>query len=128
MRQRCDGTTAGKLRGAGPRVTAARVARLATVRERDHLGIGAATSGPRDRADRVSPRAVREDLPTLGAAAPVRRIGPVCAPAPRPNPYDDHGLPAVEAGSRPPGPLPRLFPHPQYLSTTIRLVRKDSHV
>ncbi|MER5407558.1 hypothetical protein [Streptomyces sp. NPDC002769] len=128
MRQRCDGTTAGKLRGAGLRMAAARVARLAVVRERDHLGIGAATSGARDRADRISPRAVGGDLPTLGATGPVRRTRPARTPAPRANPYDDHGLPPDEAWGRAPGPLPRLFPHPQYLSTTIRLVRKDSHV
>jgi hypothetical protein len=48
-RQKRDGTTAEKLRGAGLRVTAARVALLETVRDGDHLRVEAITSGVRDR-------------------------------------------------------------------------------
>ena len=40
---------ADELRGAGLRVTAARVALLETVRHGDHLGIEAITLGVRDR-------------------------------------------------------------------------------
>ena len=51
-------TTAEELRGAGLRVTAARVALLQTVREGDHLDVEAITSGVRERIGHVSVQAV----------------------------------------------------------------------
>ena len=69
-------TTAEVLRGAGLRVTAARVALLNTVREGDHLGVEAITAGVRDRVGHVSLQAVYEALHALTAAGLVRRIEP----------------------------------------------------
>ena len=68
--------TAADLRGAGLRVTAARVALLETVRGGDHLGIEAIASGVRDRIGHVSLQAVYEALHALTAAGLVRRIEP----------------------------------------------------
>jgi len=69
-------TTAEELRGAGLRVTAARVALLETVRHGDHLGIEAITTGVRARVGHVSLQAVYEALHALTAAGLVRRIEP----------------------------------------------------
>ncbi len=69
-------TTAGELRGAGLRVTAARVALLETVRDGDHLGVEAITSGVRDRIGHVSVQAVYDALHALTAAGLIRRIEP----------------------------------------------------
>jgi Fe2+ or Zn2+ uptake regulation protein len=74
-------TTAEALRGAGLRVTAARVALLDTVREGDHLGVEAITAGVRDRVGHVSLQAVYEALHALTAAGLVRRIEPAGSPA-----------------------------------------------
>jgi Fe2+ or Zn2+ uptake regulation protein len=74
-------TTAEVLRGAGLRVTAARVALLETVREGDHLGVEAITAGIRDRVGHVSLQAVYEALHALTAAGLVRRIEPAGSPA-----------------------------------------------
>ena len=74
-------TTAEELRGAGLRVTAARVALLATVRAGDHLGVEAIASGVRDRVGHVSLQAVYEALHALTAAGLVRRIEPAGSPA-----------------------------------------------
>jgi Fur family ferric uptake transcriptional regulator len=74
-------TTAEVLRGAGLRVTAARVALLETVREGDHLGVEAITAGVRDRVGHVSLQAVYEALHALTAAGLVRRIEPAGSPA-----------------------------------------------
>jgi Fur family ferric uptake transcriptional regulator len=74
-------TTAEELRGAGLRVTAARVALLETVRNGDHLGVEALTSGVRDRIGQVSLQAVYEGLHALTAAGLVRRIEPPSSPA-----------------------------------------------
>ena len=74
-------TTAEELRGAGLRVTAARVALLEAVRDGDHLGVEAIASGVRDRVGHVSLQAVYEALHALTAAGLVRRIEP---PAARP--------------------------------------------
>ena len=74
-------TTAEALRGAGLRVTAARVALLDTVREGDHLGVEAITAGVRDRVGHVSLQAVYEALHALTAAGLVRRIEPDGRPA-----------------------------------------------
>ena len=67
-------TTAEELRGAGLRVTAARVALLETVRDGDHLGVEAITSAVRDRVGHVSLQAVYEALHALTAAGLVRRM------------------------------------------------------
>jgi Fur family ferric uptake transcriptional regulator len=69
-------TTAEELRGAGLRVTAARVALLETVREGDHLGVEAIASGVRDRVGHISLQAVYEALHALTAAGLIRRIEP----------------------------------------------------
>ncbi|MEU3412390.1 MULTISPECIES: Fur family transcriptional regulator [unclassified Streptomyces] len=74
-------TTAEELRGAGLRVTAARVALLETVRDGDHLGVEAIASGVRDRVGHISLQAVYEALHALTAADLVRRIEPAGHPA-----------------------------------------------
>ncbi|MFF9125524.1 Fur family transcriptional regulator [Streptomyces sp. NPDC014889] len=74
-------STAGELRGAGLRVTAARVALLETVRAGDHLDVEAIASGVRERVGHVSLQAVYEALRALTAAGLVRRIEPAGSPA-----------------------------------------------
>ncbi|GGP03297.1 transcriptional repressor [Nonomuraea glycinis] len=74
-------TTAEELRGAGLRVTAARVALLETVREGDHLDVEALAAGVRDRVGHVSLQAVYEALHALTAAKLVRRLEPAGSPA-----------------------------------------------
>src|SRR5579862_8293987 len=74
-------TTADELRGAGLRVTAARVALLQTVREGDHLDVESITSGVRARIGHVSRQAVYEALHALTAAGRVRRSEPGGGPA-----------------------------------------------
>ena len=74
-------TIAEELRGAGLRVTAARVALLETVRGGDHLGVDAITSMVRDRIGHVSVQAVYDALNALTAAGLVRRIEPAGSPA-----------------------------------------------
>jgi Fur family transcriptional regulator, stress-responsive regulator len=74
-------TIADELRGAGLRVTAARVALLETVRHGDHLGVEAIASGVRDRIGHISLQAVYEALHALTAAGLVRRIEPDGRPA-----------------------------------------------
>ncbi|MET8572880.1 Fur family transcriptional regulator [Streptomyces sp. NPDC004783] len=74
-------TAAEDLRGAGLRVTAARVALLEAVRAGDHLGVEALASGVRDRVGHVSLQAVYEALHALTAARLVRRIQPPGSPA-----------------------------------------------
>jgi Fur family ferric uptake transcriptional regulator len=73
--------TAEELRGAGLRVTAARVALLETVGDGDHLGVEAITSRVRDRVGHISLQAVYEALHALTAAGLVRRIEPPGSPA-----------------------------------------------
>jgi Fur family transcriptional regulator, stress-responsive regulator len=73
-------TTAAELRGAGLRVTAARVALLETVRDGDHLGIEAIASGVRGRVGHISLQAVYEALHALTAAGLLRRIQPAGGP------------------------------------------------
>jgi len=70
-----------ELRGAGLRVTAARVALLETVRAGDHLDVEAITSGVRERVGRISHQAVYEALHALTAAGLVRRVEPAGSPA-----------------------------------------------
>ncbi|HTS98462.1 MAG TPA: Fur family transcriptional regulator [Streptosporangiaceae bacterium] len=72
---------AGELRGAGLRVTAARVALLETVRGGDHLDADAIASGVRARVGHVSVQAVYEALHALTAAGLIRRIEPAGSPA-----------------------------------------------
>ena len=67
---------AEELRGAGLRVTAARVALLETVRDGDHLDVEALASGVRGRVGHISLQAVYEALHALTAAGLVRRIEP----------------------------------------------------
>ena len=67
---------AEELRGAGLRVTAARVALLEAVREGDHLGVEAIASGVRERIGHISLQAVYEALHALTAAGLLRRIEP----------------------------------------------------
>jgi Fe2+ or Zn2+ uptake regulation protein len=74
-------TPAEELRGAGLRVTAARVALLDTVRHGDHLGVEAIASGVRDRVGYVSLQAVYDALHALTAAGLVQRIEPAGSPA-----------------------------------------------
>ncbi|MFF7966817.1 Fur family transcriptional regulator [Streptomyces sp. NPDC007903] len=69
-------TAAADLRGAGLRVTAARVALLETVREGDHLGAEAIASQVRERVGHISVQAVYEALHALTAAGLIRRIEP----------------------------------------------------
>ena len=74
-------TAAEELRGAGLRVTAARVALLETVRAGDHLGVEAIAGGVRGRLGHISLQAVYEALHALTAAGLVRRIEPAGSPA-----------------------------------------------
>ena len=67
---------AEELRGAGLRVTAARVALLEIVRAGDHLGVEAIASGVRDRIGHISLQAVYDALHALTAAGLLRRIEP----------------------------------------------------
>jgi Fur family transcriptional regulator, stress-responsive regulator len=72
---------AEELRGAGLRVTAARVALLQTVRAGDHLGVDALATGVRDRIGPVSLQAMYDALNALTQAGLVRRIEPAGSPA-----------------------------------------------
>ena len=74
-------SAAEELRGAGLRVTAARVALLETVRRGDHLGVEAIATGVRARVGHVSLQAVYEALHALTAAGLIRRIEPAGSPA-----------------------------------------------
>lgn len=69
-------TAAAELRGAGLRVTAARVALLETVRAGDHLGAEAIAAQVRERVGHISVQAVYEALHALTAAGLIRRIEP----------------------------------------------------
>ena len=68
--------TAEELRGAGLRVTAARVALLETVRDGDHLGVEAIASEVRDRIGHISLQAVYDALYALTGAGLIRRLEP----------------------------------------------------
>jgi Fur family ferric uptake transcriptional regulator len=74
-------TTAEELRGAGLRVTAARVALLETVRDGDHLDVETVATGVRERVGHISLQAVYEALHALTTAGLVRRIEPPGSPA-----------------------------------------------
>ncbi len=74
-------TPAEELRGAGLRVTAARIALLEIVRGGGHLGVEAIAAGVRERVGSVSVQAVYEALHALTAAGLVHRIEPPGSPA-----------------------------------------------
>ncbi|MFI8193548.1 Fur family transcriptional regulator [Streptomyces sp. NPDC085946] len=74
-------STAEELRGAGLRVTAARVALLETVRRGDHLDVETIAAGVRDRVGHISLQAVYEAVHALTAAGLIRRIEPPGSPA-----------------------------------------------
>ena len=74
-------STAEELRGAGLRVTAARVALLETVRHGDHLGVDAIASEVRDRIGHISLQAVYDALYALTEAGLIRRLEPAGSPA-----------------------------------------------
>jgi Fur family transcriptional regulator, stress-responsive regulator len=74
-------TPADELRGAGVRVTAARVALLETVREGDHLGVEAIATLVRARLGHISLQAVYEALHALTAAGLIARIETPGSPA-----------------------------------------------
>ncbi len=67
---------ADRLRGAGLRVTAARLAILDVVRSADHPGAEEIASAVRDRVGHVTIQAVYEALNALAAVGLVRRIEP----------------------------------------------------
>ena len=85
-------TAAEELRGAGLRVTAARVALLETVRHGDHLDVEAIASGVRDRIGHVSLQAVYEALHALTMAGLIHRIE---RPAARPGSRDASGTTTI---------------------------------
>jgi Fe2+ or Zn2+ uptake regulation protein len=74
-------TTAGELRQAGLRVTAARIALLETVRAGDHLDVETIAAQVRDRLGTISVQAVYEALHALTAAGLIARIEPAGSPA-----------------------------------------------
>ena len=74
-------TPAEELRGAGLRVTAARVALLEAVGAGDHLEVEAIAAGVRERIGHVSLQAVYDALNALTAAGLLRRIEPDGSPA-----------------------------------------------
>jgi Fur family transcriptional regulator, stress-responsive regulator len=74
-------TAADELRGAGLRVTAARVALLDAVRTGDHLGVEEIAVKVRDRVGHISLQAVYEGLYALTGAGLIRRIEPAGSPA-----------------------------------------------
>jgi Fur family ferric uptake transcriptional regulator len=67
---------AARLRDAGLRVTAPRLAVLGAVRERPHATVEEIASGARARAGAVSTQAVYDVLRALAAAGLARRIEP----------------------------------------------------
>lgn len=71
---------ADRLRRAGLRVTAARLAILQTVREGDHLDVDAIHRGVCDRVGQVSLQAVYDSLNALQRVGLLRRIEPAGSP------------------------------------------------
>ena len=74
-------STAEELRGAGLRVTAARVALLETVRFGAHLDVDSIAVGVREKVGHISLQAVYEALHALTAVGLIRRIEPAGSPA-----------------------------------------------
>lgn len=75
-----DRDWAARLRGAGLRVTAGRVAALATLDEHPHSGIGDLTAAIRVRAGSASTQAVYDVLAALLSAGLIRRVEPAGQP------------------------------------------------
>src|SRR2546430_11333786 len=86
---------AEELRGAGLRVTAARLALLEIVRDGDHLGVEAIAAGVRDRIGHISLQAVYDALHALTAAGLVRPIEPAGTPPRFGGPVRGHPHPNV---------------------------------
>jgi len=74
-------STAEELRGAGLRVTAARVALLDAVRDGRHLDAEAVADRVRERVGHISLQAVYDALNALTASGLIRRIEPAGSPA-----------------------------------------------
>jgi Fe2+ or Zn2+ uptake regulation protein len=74
-------STADELRGAGLRVTAARVALLEAVRSGRHLDADAVADRVRERVGHISLQAVYDALHALTASGLIRRIEPAGSPA-----------------------------------------------
>ncbi len=74
-------TDADRLRAAGLRVTAARLAILGAVRAGSHPGTDEIARVVRDRIGHISVQAVYEALAALTAAGLIRRIEPAGSPA-----------------------------------------------
>lgn len=72
---------AERLRAAGLRVTAARLAIMQTVREGDHLDVDAVYRKVRERVGHISLQAVYDALHALHGAGLVRKIEPMGSPA-----------------------------------------------
>jgi Fur family ferric uptake transcriptional regulator len=72
---------ARRLRDAGLRVTAPRLAVLGAVRERPHATVEEIAAGARERAGTVSIQAVYDVLRALAKAGLARRIEPAGSPA-----------------------------------------------
>ncbi|GAA5074768.1 Fur family ferric uptake transcriptional regulator [Thermocatellispora tengchongensis] len=70
-----------RLRAAGLRVTAARLAIMKTVREGDHLEVEAVHRRVRERVGHVSLQAVYDALAALHKAGLLRKIEPMGSPA-----------------------------------------------
>src|SRR3569833_3395449 len=82
--------SAGQLRSAGLRVTAARLAILATVRAGDHMDVDAVTSQVRARLGHVSFQAVYEALHAFTAAGLVQQNKPTNNPTQNKNQNSDN--------------------------------------
>jgi len=76
-----DSDDARRLRDAGLRVTAPRLAVLGAVRERPHATVEQITARARERAGAVSTQAVYDVLRVLASAGLARRIEPAGSPA-----------------------------------------------
>jgi hypothetical protein len=87
---RGDGTTAEGSRGAGLRVTAARVAPLRTDRDGPRFGVGATASGVRDGVGLSRFKPCVRPLRRPTATGPVRRVQPPGSPARRKGRVGDH--------------------------------------
>jgi Fe2+ or Zn2+ uptake regulation protein len=74
-------TDADRLRGAGLRVTSARLAILAAVRAGEHPGTEEITRAARERVGHLTLQAVYEALNAVTGAGLVRRIEPAGSPA-----------------------------------------------
>ena len=72
---------ANRLREAGLRVTAARLAILRAVREGDHLDVDSVHRSGREKVGQVSLQAVYDALHALHRAGLVRKIEPMGSPA-----------------------------------------------